>query len=442
MWRNVTMDATTAPSRADAGTLPEKPGTRHAWGPQIRRLSRPWVAVAVLAVSGLASLLWSQMMGPSAPTRPGYVGQAAFRGDLEVHVSASGTIEPVRIIDVSTELSGTIRAVHVEANDVVKAGQVLAEIDGGTLKTQLARARASLDLALARRKEVKAAYEQAERDLLRKQRLSERRATSERDLDLATAAAAKAEAAFDIHAAEIAIAQADVSLAEGNLAKARIVAPIDGVVLRRSVEPGQTIAAALQAPVLFRIAANLDEMQVKVDVDEADALSVEAGQAASFNAQALRDRPIAGVVRKIQVGPEIVQGVVSYKALIGFSNAGLDLRPGMTVTADIVVARRSDALLVANAAFRFSPPQAGGASPPGFGSLLDGLTSPPATAQAGARRADIGGGPQRRIYKLERGELRPVTVTPGRTDGSHTEILAGEISVGDMIVTDLHDATR
>jgi HlyD family secretion protein len=398
--------------------------------------------VAVLGVAGLASLFWSQIMGPAPPAGPGYVGQAAFRGDLNVHVSASGTIEPVRIIDVSTELSGTIRAVHVEANDVVTAGQVLAEIDAGTLRTQLARARASLDLAVARRKEVKAAFEQAERDLQRKQRLSERRATSERDLDIATAAAAKAQAALDIHAAELAVASADVALAEGNLAKARIVAPIDGVVLRRSVEPGQTIAAALQAPVLFRIAANLDEMQVKVDVDEADALSVEAGQAASFNAQALRDRPIVGAVRKIQVGPEIVQGVVSYKALIGFSNAGLDLRPGMTVTADIVVARRSDALLVANAAFRFSPPQTGSAATPGFGSLLGNLASPPATAQAAARPAHIGGGPQRRIYKLERGELRPVTVTPGRTDGSHTEILAGEISVGDMIVTDLHDVRR
>lgn len=441
MWRSVTMDAT-APSRADAEALPRKPGRRHSREPHIRRLSKPGVALAVLAAAGLASLFWSPIMGPAAPTGAGYVGQAAFRGDLDIQVSASGTIEPVRIIDVSTELSGTIRAVHVEANDRVRAGQVLAEIDAGTLGTQLARARASLDLALARRREAKVASEQAERDMLRKQRLSERRATSERDLDIATAAAAKAEAALEIQAAEIAIARADVSLAEGNLAKARIVAPIEGVVLRRSVEPGQTIAATLQPPVLFRIAANLDEMQVRVDIDEADALSVEAGQSASFNAQALRDRPIAGAVRKIQVGPEIVQGVVSYKALISFDNIGLDLRPGMTVTADIVVARRSDALLVANAAFRFSPPQAGSASPSGFGSLLGDLTSPPATAQAPARPAGIGGGSQRRIYKLERGELRPVAVTVGRTDGGHTEILAGEISVGDMIVTDLHDARR
>jgi HlyD family secretion protein len=403
-------------------------------------------AAAVVATIAIAVAILGK--GGGSPADQPYLTQQAFLGDLDVRVSASGTVEPARIIDVSTELSGTVKAVHVDYNDQVKAGQLLAELDSATWLTQLARARSSYVLAEARLREGQVNLAQADSDLERKRRLADRRATSDRELEIAAAAASKAAAAVDMLSAELAIAAADVSLAESNLGKTRIVSPIDGVVLRRSVEPGQAIAASLQSPVLFRIALTLDDMQVKVDVDEADALAVQSGQAASFKGQALRNHAIPATVRKIYLGPEIVQGVVTYKAILGFDNAVLQLKPGMTATADVSVAQRREVLLVPNAAFRFAPPSQApeAAGQAGLMAQLIGVAAsaeaPMSTTSASAPEAQGATADMRRLHKLSHGVAVPVQVRIGQTDGTHTEIVAGDLVAGDAVILDLEDAAR
>jgi HlyD family secretion protein len=396
--------------------------------------------VLVVVVTG-AVLHWTGGDRPSSSSP--FVSAPVVRGDLTVRVSATGTVEPARIVDVSTELSGTIRKVHAQYNDIVSAGQLLAELETETLVTQLIRSRAALQVAKARLSEGRAGNNQAVREMQRKQKLAEKNIASERELDAATADLARTGASTEALAAEVAIAQANVDLAEANLKKARIVAPIDGVVLRRQVEPGQVIAASLQSPVLFRIAANLDQMQVKVDVDEADAMAVAAGHPAQFTSQALRGQKVVAEVQKIHFGPEVVQGVVTYKAILSFDNAALRLKPGMTVNADIYVTERRNVLLVPNAALRFVPPEGRNNVPTNDARrLIDQLAGPLHASQAVAGDGDAGDATptpsdRRRLYRLVDGKAEAITVDVGASDGSMTEIVGGLLAPGDRVVIDV-----
>jgi HlyD family secretion protein len=378
----------------------------------------------------------------SPPIDTPFVVQAAFRGDLEVKVSATGTVEPVRIVEVSTELSGTISDIAVDYNDRVKAGQLLASLEDAVPARQLTRARAAHGLAEARLREGRINLALAASEQNRKQRLAERQAISERELEMTVGAFMKATAQIEILEAELRVAAAEVDIAAANLDKTRIVAPVDGVVLRRNVERGQVVAASLQSPVLFRIATDLKHMQVKVDVDEADALAVRPGQPALFRSQALRDRAIPAVVDKIYLGPEVVQGVVTYKAILGFDNDQLQLKPGMTTTTDLTVAQRHDVLLVPTAALRFAPPVEAAerqSAPGAVAHVINVATSPQsaiAAMPAAGRAVDSAQPGGRQLYKLVRGVLTPVPVRIGETDGTHSEILDGDIAAGDSIVID------
>ncbi|MDQ8728102.1 efflux RND transporter periplasmic adaptor subunit [Bradyrhizobium sp. LHD-71] len=363
----------------------------------------------------------------SAPAGAPFVVRPAFHGDLDVRVSAAGTVEPVRIVEVSTELSGTIKDILVDYNDTVKAGQVLATLDDDVPTRQLARARATHALAEARLREAQINRLLAASEKDRKQRLAERQVASERDLETAVGAFRKAAALVEVQEAEARIAAAEVALATSNLEKTRIVAPIDGVVLRRNVERGQVIAASFQSPVLFRVAADIRKMQVKVDVDEADALAVKPGQHAMFKGESMRDRNVPVVVEKIYLGPEVVQGVVTYKAILGFNNDELQLKPGMTTSTDITIAERRNVLLVPNAALRFAP------SPHAISE--DRMPGP----MAGAATLGVGQSDQpdgRRLYKLVGGVPTPVRVQIGASDSSYSEIIGGDVAVGDSIVID------
>jgi HlyD family secretion protein len=395
-------------------------------------------------LAGIAILSTVIVMGFSKgdgapPIDTQFVVQKAFRGDLDVKVSATGTVEPVRIVEVSTELSGTIGNIAVDYNDRVKAGQLLASLDDAVPAKQLTRARAAHALAEARLREGRVNLALAESERNRKQRLAERQAISERELEVAVGAFMKAAAQVEILEADLRIAAAEVDLASSNLDKTRIVAPIDGVVLRRNVERGQVIAASFQSPVLFRIAADLKHMQVKVDVDEADALAVRPGQAATFKGQGLRDRTVPAVVEKIYLGPEVVQGVVTYKAILGFDNDELQLKPGMTTTTDLTVAQRRNVLLVPNAALRFVPPAQVTAPPSVPRAIAHAMTvaTSPHTAIAATPATASSSPPNgRQLYKLVRGVLTSVHVRIGETDGTHTEILDGDIAAGDSVVVD------
>jgi HlyD family secretion protein len=372
-----------------------------------RGKSRRSVAPGSAGIATVAAALMIAFGNADAPAtgEAQYIVKPAFRGDLDVKVPATGTVEPVRIVEVSTEVSGTIKEILVDYNDKVKAGQLLAVLDDEVATKQLARARGAHALAQAWEREARINLALTESEQGRKQRLAERQAASERELELAVGAVRKAAALLEVRAAELHIAAAEVDLAATNLEKTRIVAPIDGVVLRRNVERGQVIAASLQSPVLFRIAADLEHMQVKVDVDEADALSVRQGQPALFKSDGLRTRQVPVVVEKIYLGPEVVQGVVTYKAVLGFKNSDLQLKPGMTTTTEIKVAERRNVLLVPNAALRFVPRAEAISERPAPAALARAVSS--AQAGSGATRAfsgsiesgDSRGSTDRRVYR-------------------------------------------
>ena len=284
----------------------------------------------------------------------------AQRGDITVTVTATGNLEPTNQVDVGSEVSGTVKSVAVDYNDYVKAGQVLARLDTTMLEAQVNQSlsavessRANLLLAQASLLEAKSAMER----LVNVRQLSGGKIPSKQDFDAADANLKRAQATENIIKANIAQAEAKLRIDETNLEKATILSPINGVVLVRSVEPGQTVAASLQAPVLFTLAEDLAKMELHVNVDEADVGQVKAGQQATFTVDAYPDRTYPAHISQVRYGSQASAGVVTYLTVLNVDNSDLSLRPGMTATADIVVQQVSNAVLVPNAALRYAPQQ-------------------------------------------------------------------------------------
>ncbi len=285
-----------------------------------------------------------------------FVVEPASRVDLTVIITATGSVQPTNQVDVSSELSGTIRSVLVDYNSPVKVGQVLAELDTDKLKATLNSSRARLASAKAKVLDAEATLVERRLVFERKRTLASSRISSQQDLDAAKAAYDRAAAAVESAKADVGVAEADVELNHTNLLKSRIVSPINGVVLKRNVDPGQTVASSLQAPTLFTIAEDLTQMEVQVDIDEADVGKVREGQHGTFTVDAHPDRKFQARIRELRYGSEVVQGVVTYKAVLSTDNSALLLRPGMTATAEIVVQQVTNALTVPNAALRYAPP--------------------------------------------------------------------------------------
>jgi HlyD family secretion protein len=258
-----------------------------------------------------------------------YVTEPVVRSNLTVIVTATGSVQPTNHVDISSELSGTVRKVNVDFNSKVKVGEVLAELDTDKWVATVESSRARVAAAKAKVEEAYATSIEKERDLARKSDLSERKVVSMLDLDTARAARDRAVAALASARADVGVAEAELRLNEANLAKAKIVSPINGVVLKRDVDPGQTVASSLQAPVLFSIAEDLRQMEVQVDVDEADVGKVRQGQDATFTVDAYPDRRFSARIRELRYGSEVVQGVVTYKAVLSTDNSELLLRPGL-----------------------------------------------------------------------------------------------------------------
>jgi HlyD family secretion protein len=265
----------------------------------------------------------------------------------------------------------------------------------------------------------------------RKAALATSRVSSQQDLDTAKAAHDRAVAAVESAKAEVGVAEAEVALNETNLVKARIVSPINGVVLKRNVDPGQTVASSFQAPILFTIAEDLRQMEVQVDVDEADVGRVKEGQQATFSVDAYPDRKFQARIRELRYGSEVVQGVVTYKAVLSTDNTDLLLRPGMTATAEIVVQQVSQALTVPNAALRFAPPAR---QPSDKTSLLRSLLPGRPAFRAASQRDESG--PRRRLWIVQNGAPVAVPVVVGVSDGQRTEIVKGEIREGQNVIVD------
>jgi HlyD family secretion protein len=395
-----------------------------------------WHIAAAGAIAILVAL-WLLFSGSSG-TSTRYVTDPVTRGALRVIVTATGSVQPTNQVDVSSELSGIVRNVLVDYNSPVKVGQVLAELDTDKLTATVDSSRAKLAAAKAKVGEAEATVAEKEQDYNRKQALVEKRITSNLDFEVARAAYRRALAVLESVRADVAVAEAELQLNETNLAKAFIHSPINGVVLARNVDPGQTVASSFQAPVLFSIAEDLTQMEIQVDVDEADIGKVNEGQKATFTVDAYPDRKFEAEIRQLRFGSEIVQGVVTYKAVLTTHNSQLLLRPGMTATAEIAVQHIDDALLVANAALRFSPPSTESAQQNG-GLLKRLLPGRPQFRPASSKEE---GGPNRTIWTLRNGTPVPLQVVVGATDGRRTEIVQGDIEADLPIIIDATASKR
>jgi HlyD family secretion protein len=404
-------------------------------GRRKRAVGRWVLGVVVLLAVGAAGAAYLWLGGDGGAPR--YVTAAVERGDLAVTVTATGTLEPTNEVDVSSELSGIVRSVRVDHNDAVKQGQTLAELDTDKLKAQVALSEAELVAARARVKEATATVTQTKRDFDRYKPLAESSVVSAQKFDEAEAAYARANAGLESARADVAVAEANLQLRRTDLEKACICSPIDGVVLQRAVEPGQTVAATLQAPVLFTVAEDLTEMELQVDVDEADVSLVAAGQSAHFTVDAYPDRDFPATVTKVRYAPETTEGVVTYKAQLTADNGELLLRPGMTATAEIAVQTVRDAVLVPNEALRFTPPQTEAESDDGGGFLRQLLPRPP--HRTTTRQPAAATGNQRTLWVLRDGAPAAVAVTIGLSDGQRTAIVDGDLAPGQAVIIDTQD---
>lgn len=411
---------------------------------------RPWYvrAVPVVVVLALAAGgAWWWQKSAAGTQKVNYVTERVVRGPISVTVSADGTLKPTRTVTLGSELSGIVRKVNVDVNDSISAGDVLIELDTRNLESKVASARASLASAKAQLAQNRATLNEAEvkdRRLKELNKLSGGKMPSRTDLDAQEAAVATARAALEVAKANIADAEASLSQTETDLSKAMIKSPIDGVVLARSVEPGYAVAASLQAVELLSLATDLSELELQVNVDEADIGSVQAGQKAFFTVSAYPDKKFPATLTKVAFGSTTTENVVTYTTYLDVKNPELQLRPGMTASATISTAHKDQVLLVPNSALRFMPNKNAGAEEASAGSGMRSafMSGPPRGGRGGSgKTAKEESGAQhaqrmRTLYVLRGGEAVPVTVTTGLTDGAHTEIVSGEISESDAVIVD------
>ena len=396
--------------------------------PGQRRLRWLLTAIPVLLLAGAALLWW--LPGEESTVR--YETAEVQKGDLTVTVTATGTLEPVNQVDVGSELSGIIETVEVDFNDKVERGQVLARLDTDRLQAQVLESRAALQSNEAKVTEAQATVLETRLAFERCEKLADRQLCTTGDLDAARAAHARAKAAEASARAQVAEAQATLDGKETELAKAQIRSPIDGLVLLRQIEPGQTVAASLQAPILFTLAEDLAQMELHVAVDEADVGQVAEGQAAGFTVDAWPERNFPARITQVRFAPRTVEGVVTYETVLAVDNSDLALRPGMTATAVITAEELQDALLVPNAALRFTPPETREGQRRGGG--VFGMIFPRPPMGQRSSNTDRNGGPK--VWVLRDGEPVAVPVKTGVSDGRFTELQSGGLQPGDRVVVD------
>lgn len=355
-------------------------------------------------------------------------------------VSATGNLQPTNTVDVGSELSGIVDKVFVDDNDEVKQGQVLARLDLSKLNDAVAKSQASLVVAESQVLQMQATLAEAQATLSRYQKvsqLSDGKVPSKTEMDTAVANLKRAEANLASAHASVTQARAALQSDETNLGKGSIRSPINGVVLSRQIDTGQTVAASLQAPVLFKLAKDLTKMKLQVKVDEADVGHVKAGQQARFSVDAWPGREYKAVIKRVGFGASESEGVVSYLTVLDVNNDDLSLRPGMTGTAEISTLTRDKALLVPNAALRFSPPELTlpekMPSPGLMGALMP---RPPALPKKPPASANNG---KPRLWVLTDGRMSPIEVKTGATDGHVTEITGGAIKAGMQVVTEMSE---
>lgn len=447
------MNKTSAPTEnkpdadADALALLAAPAARRWW-----RRPAFWIAVVLLIVAAVGVSVWQARQKANAA--PSFTTEAVRRGNLTLTVTANGTLQPTRSVSIGSELSGTVARVLVDVNDQVKKGQVLVELDTAKLGDQIVRSRAALAAANAAVAQAVATVKETQANLARLEevsRLSGGKVPSGAELDTGRATLARARANELSARANVVSARATLSTDETNRSKASIRSPTDGVILTRTVDPGNAVAASLQAVTLFTIAEDLRRLRLQVNVDEADVGAVKIGQKANFTVSAYANRKYPATITRVAFGSTITDNVVTYITYLDVDNTDLSLRPGMTATATITAIERRDVLLVPNTALRFTPTSsptqsakaAGQAGKGGKGGIVASLM-PPARSRGPRKSAASGASTAsaRQVWVLRDGAAVAVPVTPGISDGRMTEMTAGDLQAGMQVITDQRTAAQ
>src|SRR6185436_6537237 len=401
---------------------------------------RLWLSIAAIVIAVAAGIYYYRSdVAAEAPTLS---TAEVTQGDVVATVEATGTLEAVTTVEVGTQVSGTIKTLGADFNSQVRQGQVIAQLDPSLFDTQVAQERATVSRLKAEVDRARVQAEDAKVKLGRARDLADKELIAKSDLDAAVSTANAADASVKSAEAQMVQAQASLNQAQVNLSHTIIRAPIDGVVIARNVNIGQTVAASMQAPVLFVIAQDLREMQVNASVDEADIGKIAPSQQVSFQVDAYPGKTFAGRVRQVRLAPVVDQNVVSYVTVIDVPNPELQLKPGMTANVAITLARADDVLKVPNAALRYRPDA----------QTLEahGLAATPAAERPRAERA--GGrtpteraqgertlaerrSTHRRVWVLNGETLTSVRVETGVDDGTTTAIVGGDLSEGARVVT-------
>ena len=388
-----------------------------------------------LILAGGGWFAWHRMQRAKQQLSP-YLTETLQRGDISLTITATGNLAPTTEVIVGSELSGTTLEVYVDFNDRVTKGLPLAKLDTSKLAQQTEISRAAVKSAQAKVVQAQATVTESAAAQVRQQDLHRVSLVATADLEVATAAADRARADLLSAVAAVGEANAQVRINENDLSKAIIKSPIDGIVLTRTLEPGQTVAASFTTPQLFVIAESLERMKLEVAVAEADIGRVTQGQGATFTVDAWPDRTYTATVSIVSFGSVVKDNVVTYEADLAVSNQDLSLRPGMTATADIRVAEHTNVFLVSAAALRFVPDAPASASTATKKSFVQSLIPMP-TRRSG-RAPDPAATPKTNagahIWILRDGQLESLTVRLGLSDGRNTEVSAPDLKPGMLVV--------
>lgn len=385
--------------------------TRQARGGQRSSRARYGVIAAVSLAVVAGFVLWLQPEALFGAPPKAYVTAKVSLGDLVESIEATGIVQPRLQVTVGAQVSGRIARVHADFNDVVAKGALLAELEPAPMEAELAQARAALSSAEAQLTKARVDVNTQSKNLERVTALVQGGLSARADLDTALGASDSASAQAQVAQAQVEQQRANVARARENLSYTRIVAPIDGTIIARTVEPGQTVAASLQAPELFIIANDLTTMQVMAAIDEADVGKVENVASADVRVDAFPNDVFRGAVRELRVQPTTTSGVVTYPAVIDVKNLERKLRPGMTATITLMTSSKQGVLKVPNAALRYQPRAPG----------------PPAASKG------------KRVYQapaLPGGEPQPLEVEVGISDGAFTQVSGAQLSEGVEVIVD------
>ncbi|NLD37482.1 MAG: efflux RND transporter periplasmic adaptor subunit [Desulfatiglans sp.] len=398
--------------------------------------------IIIIAVLIFIIVLYSFLAGQeNKPASELYSIEQIERGELTVTVSATGSLEPRNQVDVGSELSGIVKSVDVDFNDHVTKGQTLATIDPSKLEAQVKQSKASLESANAKVLDAEATLTEMQNELkrlLQVWELSGKKIPSQNEIDSAEAKVKRANASLASAKAQVSQAKATLEANETDLSKMVIRSPINGIVLNRNIEPGQTVAASFQAPVLFTLAEDLTQMELRVAIDEADVGVVKNGQDATFSVDAYPERNFNASIFQVKFGSSAAEGVVTYETRLTVDNKELLLRPGMTATAEIIVDNIKDTILVPNASLRFEPPfiKDGADTRTGNRGLMSSLMpGPPGRFRNTGNQPEKKETSNKKVWVLKNNNPEQVEITTGSTDGNYTQVTSGQIEPGMNIIT-------